>query len=120
MNIFDQLNDILFTKKKRCMSNIDDENNYVPYMINRWVSMYSPDHAMIINSTVNWMGQALETKLDHYNFLHSILPKSKWKRINYIKKVKEDKDEEDNKVQLLASTLELSEREVKYLLEQQV
>ena len=102
------------------MSNIDDENSYIPYMINRWVSMYSPDHAMIINSTVNWMGQALETKLDHYNFLHSILPKSKWKRINYIKKVKEDKDEEDNKVQLLASTLELSEREVKYLLEQQV
>ena len=100
------------------MSNIDNESEYVPYMINRWVSMYSPEHATIINSTVNWLHPVFETKVDHYNFLHTVLPKSSWRRINYIKKNKKEDEEEYENLELLASTLELSKREVKYFLEQ--
>ena len=118
MTIFDQLNDILFSKKKKCLSNIDDENEYIPYMINRWVSMHSPEYATVINSTVNWLYPVFETKIDHYNFLHTILPRSKWKRINYIKKIKENPEDKDTNTKLIASSLELSEREVKYYLEQ--
>lgn len=64
------------------------------------------------------MHQVLETKADHYKFIHAVLPKAKWKRINYVKKKKVEPTEEQQNISVLASTLELSEREVKYLKEQ--
>ena len=72
MNIFDYLNDILFTKEKN-LTNADDEYEYNPYMINRWISMYSPHMASIINNTSNWLYPTLGEKSDHYNFLHIYL-----------------------------------------------
>ena len=118
MTIFDQIGDVLFTKKKKCLDNIVDEGDYSPFMVNRWISMYSPEYCVLINNTVNWMHPVLETKTDHYKFIHAVLPKAKWKRINYVKKKKPDDSEQKQDVSALASTLELSEREVKYLQEQ--
>ena len=68
MTIFDVLNDILFTKKRKCMNNVDDESTFNQYMTNRWISMYSGNLAVIINNTVNWFGNIFETKRDYYNF----------------------------------------------------
>ena len=48
MNIFSHLNSILFTKKP-----IEEFDDYVPYMIHRWTSMYSPEMAQIINQYIN-------------------------------------------------------------------
>ena len=118
MTIFDQIGDILFTKKKKCLENIADEGDYSPFMVNRWISMYSPEYCVLINNTINWMHPVLETKMDHYKFAHAVLPKAKWKRIAYVKKKKPEPTEEQQDVAALASTLELSEREVKYLKEQ--
>lgn len=118
MNIFDQLNDLVFSKKKRCMNNIDHENEYVPFMINRWISMISSQHAVIVNNTVNWMYGVFENKQLHYKLLHNIIPKTRWQRVNYFKKIKdkhEKKSEQDEHIKRLARALELSEREVKYL-----
>ena len=117
MTIFDFLNSILFTKKDR-FDNVDDESQYNQYLINRWISMYSPQCAQYINNTVNWLYPIFEEKKSHYKFLKSILPKVRYKHIPYIKKVKpEDTDSEESNVELLAKSLELSQREVKYLLE---
>ena len=118
MTIFDQIGDVLFTKKKKCLENIVDEGDYSPFMINRWISMYSPEFCVLINNTANWMHSVLETKTDHYKFMHAVLPRAKWKRINYVKKKKPDDDDEQQDVSSLATALELSEREVKYLQEQ--
>jgi hypothetical protein len=115
MTIFDYLKSILFTKKD-VITNIDDETEYNQYMVNRWCSMYSPEIATIINNTTNWLAPALNTKQVHYNFLKSIIPKLRNKHIPYIKKVKVDKQDEKN-IELLASSLELSKREIKYLLD---
>lgn len=117
--IFDQLNDLVFTKEHKCMTNIDHESDYSPYMINRWISMYSPDMAHVINNTVNWLYPIFETKSDHYNFLHAVIPRSQRKRINYIKKRKPDKDEDgdEHDVEMLAKNLELSQREVQQMLD---
>ena len=115
MNIFDYLDDLLFSKEKN-LTNADDEYEYTPYMINRWVSMYSPLMANMINDTTNWLYPILEEKSSHYNFLYSVLPKVKRKHIPYIKKEK-SKPEEDNNLDLLAQSLELSKREIKYLLD---
>ena len=76
--------------------------------------MYSPRVATIINYTTNYYYSVLNTKQDHYNFLRSIIPKSKIYRINYIKKAKKDKEGNDAVVQLLASKLEISKREINY------
>ena len=118
MNIFDQLNDLVFSKKRKCMNNIDHENEYVPFMINRWISMISPQHAQVINNTVNWMYGVFENKQSHYKLLHNVIPRARWQRVTYHKKNKETQQTESNDskhIKLLACTLELSEREVKYL-----
>lgn len=115
MTIFDQLNDLLFTKKKKCLDNLIDEGDYSPYMVNRWISMYSSDYCGLINNTINWLFPVLDLKKDHYKFLHGVLPRAKWKRINYIKKVKVDKESESTDIAAIANTMELSTREVKML-----
>lgn len=119
--MFEYLNDILFDKKKDKLSNVDSEQDYNIYMINRWVSMYSPDTCNIINSTVNWLYPIFESKTDHYNFLVRLLPTYRRKYIPYIKKAKEDSNKQETDeidIKLLCKNLELSEKEVKYLLEQ--
>lgn len=87
-------------------------------MINRWVSMYSPQMATIINHTTNIYWPIITTKTDHYNFLLNVIPRSKIYRINYIKKSKKDKaDKISEIVKYLSKKLELSEREIKYYIE---
>ena len=85
-NIFTYINDILFAKKGNLLNNIDSESNYNSYMINRWVSMYSPNIAEIINHTTNRLFPIFETKKDNYKFLLAVLPKCRFRRIKYIKK----------------------------------
>ena len=118
--MFNHLNDILFDKTGNNLSNVDHESDYNMYMINRWISMYSADTCNVINSTVNWLHPIFETKQQHYTFLSKILPVYRKKFIQYIKKNKEqDNNSDDEHINLLSKNLELSKKEVKYLLEQQ-
>lgn len=121
MTIFDVLNSILFSKKKIDL-NIEEESTFNLFMVNRWLSMYSPDLTTIINSmTNNGIGQVLETKTDQYSFLYNFLPRLKFKRISYIKKKKEketDKEEADN-LKIFAKNKELSQREIKQYIDLQ-
>ena len=120
MTIFDCLNDILFTKKGKLLTNVDDEANFNQYMISRWCSMYSPNVATIVNNSVNWLWSSFETKEQYYKFMLTVLPRVNRKRINYIKKAKpEDNTQEPDNVQLLAKRLELSQREIKLYYESQ-
>lgn len=116
MNIFDHLNDLLFTKEKN-LDNVDDEQEYNQYMVNRWISMYSPNMATMINNTTNWLHPIFEEKSSHYNFLHSIIPPVKRKHIPYIKKNRVEKESGDTNLDLIAKKLELSKREVKYFID---
>jgi len=112
-NIFDYINDILFLKKGDKLSNIDDESQFNSYLINRWLSMYSPEVATIVNSTGNWLYSIFEDKRLYYNFLINVIPKLRRKHINYVKKKKpEEQEDEDNNAELLAQTLEISRREI--------
>lgn len=113
MTIFDCLNDILFTKRGKLLQNIDDESSFNQYMINRWISMYSPATATLINNTCNWLYSAFETKQQYYRFVSAVIPKLNFKRIHYIKKKKPENTEELENVELLAKRLEISQREIK-------
>jgi hypothetical protein len=111
VTIFDYLGDILVKKK----GDLPVEE-YVPFLINRWLSFSSNEAASAINQTVNSFGNI--DKNIHYKLLISAFPKlSRMPRINYIKKVKIEKEEKDNKTELLAANMELSQREIKQLLE---
>jgi hypothetical protein len=110
VTIFDYIKDITTYKK----GNLPLES-YIPYLINRWLGFISPQICGAINESVNSLGNI--DKEQHYKLLLKLYPKSKVPFINYIKKVKEEKTEEDDKISLLASNMEMSEREVKQLLE---
>jgi hypothetical protein len=90
-------------------------DSYIPFLINRWLSFITSSTCSAINESVNCLGN-IDKEL-HYKLLLKLYPKSKVPFIKYIKKVKEEKTEEDDKVSLLASNMEMSEREIKQLLE---
>lgn len=76
--------------------------------------MYSPEMAVIVNSTVNWLYSVFETKQQYYKFVTSVFPRVTRKRIHYIKKNKsENQPEEPDNIELIAKRLELSQREIK-------
>ena len=112
MTIFNYINDILFYKKGHLLNNIDDESQFNTYMVNRWVSMYSPQIAVLINHTTNRIGSALSSKRETYRYLTRIIPTCKPRKIFYIKKQSKKKEEEDANIEMLAKNLELSQREI--------
>jgi hypothetical protein len=110
VTIFDYIKDITTYKK----GNLPLEG-YIPYLINRWLGFVNPQICGAINESVNTLGNI--DKEQHYKLLLKLYPKSKIPFIQYIKKVKEEKPEENDKISLLAFNMEMSEREVKLLLE---
>jgi len=86
INIFDYLKGILYTKTSLPAHTVEDEKGFDLYMINRWCSMVDKDSAKIINETSNKFGHLLGTKQDQYNFLKHVLPRYKFRKIEYIKR----------------------------------
>lgn len=117
MNIFNYLSNLLFTKKEPTLKGIDQQTDYQPFLVNRWCSMLNKQTNCIINTTVNTMYQIFENKTDHYKFLHYIIPRERFKRINYIKKSKTD-TKETLIAGKFAKSLELSKREINQYIEQ--
>ena len=111
MNIFNYLSNILFTKRDKELKTLDQQSDYQPFLINRWCSMLNKQTCQIVNTTTNTMYQVFENKVDHYKFLHYIIPRERFKRINYIKKTKVEKSKDDD-TKLLAKNLNLSCREI--------
>lgn len=112
MTIFDYISSILFTKKKLQPSTIDVEAEFIPYMVNRWLSMYSISCAKISN-TINRYLSTLN-KAEIYSLCVTSYDKQPNKKINYFKKSKEDdKKINEDIVKKVAAAKELSTREVK-------
>lgn len=116
--LFDLLDRILFTKRE-VNHNIGDEQIH-PYIINRWISMYSTQLCTVINNTGNWLYSVFDSNDQYYIFLQKFLPRVANRRIHYIKKTKKitnEKKDDTNDVDILARNLELSKREIKCLIE---
>jgi hypothetical protein len=113
MTFFDILRSLLFSKNK---SN-DDINNeslsqFTPYMVNRWLSFYDNKKVIFVNETLNKFCSLFEDKNQMYKFYNNLIPQSKFKKINYIKKNKEKKELEDNSISVIARNNMLSTREI--------
>lgn len=115
--IFNYVDSILFDKQH--LDDVKyDENQYNSYMVNRWCSMCTTDSAEIINETTNRYWSVYMQKQDHYEFLLNLMPVQRRKKLNYIKKIKEDVDKKTNEnIQLVAKRMELSTREIKMMME---
>jgi hypothetical protein len=113
--IFDYIDSILYKKPLR-NADIDHSSTYNIYIINRWLSMYSPDLCNVINSTVNTFGKNL-SKHEHYKLLYNLIGKCSKKKINYIKKLKVNGKDESEYIEEISDILEISPREAKELID---
>jgi hypothetical protein len=111
VTIFDIIASVLFKNKKNCLSSLDEESTFSPYLVNRWASMYSPQLAKEANILNKYLG-IFENKLDLYNLFVAYYPKVSPKKIQYFKKIKKTGEEEDQTLALYAKNLELSKREI--------
>lgn len=93
MTIFDIINSVLISKHKVEL-NCDDESQFNSFMLNRWLSFYSKELAIYINNTSNNQIQTFTSKQDQYNYYYYMLPKCRFKKIDYIKKAKKEEDTE--------------------------
>lgn len=118
--MFDYLNKVLFKTKGPDTSNIQESEEFIPFMIQRWGSMHSPEIANLINETSNRHWPALSDKEMWFNYMHGIIPNCRFKRISYIKKKKDTEEKAKNKdnVNKVANNLEISSREVNQYIEQ--
>jgi len=110
MTIFDHISSILFLKKK-IVSNVEEESEFSPYLVNRWASMYSPSVASVSN-VVNKYLQVFNNKKDLFNLFLAVFPKVQSKKITYFKRRKDDETDEIENLELIAKYREISKREV--------
>ena len=110
--IFSYIDSILFNKQKPPQIN-ESETQFNMFMVNRWITMHSTHNATIINETANRYSSTLITKNDQFEFLYNVIPKTNHgQKINYIKKIKEQKIEKETKNSIIAKYKELSVREI--------
>ena len=112
MTIFDYISDILFTKKKNLLNAVDEESEFTPFLVNRWLSMYSTSVAQDCN-IINKYLSIFDSKKDLYSLFHAVFMKCPSRKINYFKRAKSEKTEDDVMVQKIAASKELSQREIK-------
>jgi len=121
MNIFDTLKDIVETKQGNALDSFDDIQEFQPYIVCRWLSMYGADYTELLNCTVNEVYPGIESKEMWYKLLMTIVPQSKYKFARYIKKPKKERkftDKEKSVIDLLSRNLEISKREIIQMIEQ--
>ena len=106
-NFFDFVTNILFEKNKIDID-ITSSQIYSPYIVNRYVTFADTKFTHLINNSVNMYGSVFSINIDHYHFLHALIPKTNRKYINYTKKIKKDK----KTYEAVCRQYELSYREV--------
>ena len=113
MNFFQLQNKLFYSKKDKAQDlDAEGEQAFVPFLFNRWLSFYNNDMSVFTNETLNKFSTIFENKQDAYKLYYYLIPRLKFKKISYIKKVKKDKEEEEN-LNLLAKNKNISVRELK-------
>ena len=118
MNFFQLQNKLFYSDKSKSAEFLDSEGeqSFVPFLINRWLTMYSKDTVGFTNETLNKYCGIFDTdKQKTYRLYYNLIPRLKFKRIYYIKKVKKDKAEQEDldQLKLIARNKNMSVRELK-------
>lgn len=118
MNFFQLQNKLFYSNKSKQPEPLDSEGEqaFVPFLFNRWLTMYSKDTVGFVNETLNKYCGIFDTdKQKTYKLYYNLIPRLKFKRISYIKKLKKDKDkqEEFDQLKIIAKNNNMSVREIK-------
>jgi len=118
MNFFQLQNKLFYSNKSKPAEFLDSEGEqaFVPFLLNRWLTMYSKQTVSFVNDTLNKYCGIFDTdKQKTYRLYYNLIPRLKFKRINYIKKVKKDKAEQEDldQLKLIARNKNISVRELK-------
>ena len=118
--LFDFLKDIIYRKEGNLLENPENEQEFNPFMIHRFLSMHSPNMAKLLNCTTNRLYSVFDTKQEWYKILMTTIPKTYSKRIKYIKKVKPEKSnkEIEELIGFIAKNKKMSKREVKLYIDE--
>jgi hypothetical protein len=124
---FDVLDSILYKRGKPLTAKQLEGVNMSPYFFNNWISAYNEDVLRFINETANKDASVLKNRKMIYEYYRNVLPKLVFKKIEYPKPEKIDKGDEidamsdeelelyQDNIKYYAEKLEISEKEVKYL-----
>lgn len=91
--MFEAINYLLFQKNKEELDN-EILSSFVPYMVARYLSFYDKDYVNYVNDTLNTYSSVFDSPEGKFKFFDNIIPKVKRKKIEYVKKVKEVKEDE--------------------------
>ena len=117
MNFFQTQNKLFFSKKNDAgVLDLEGEQSFVPFLFNRWLSFYGKDTVNFTNETLNKFHSLFESKQEMYKLYYYLIPRLKFKRIQYIKKKKEIVNEETDNLALIASNNQISVRELQQYL----
>ena len=105
--IFEHIGNLTYNKANPTTYTESDWKSYLPYMINRWLSMYK-EYTHLIDCTQKYYSLPKDV---HYKMLSGILPKKKV-FTKYIKGTKVEKYNSDL-INLLTIHFEISKDEVK-------
>lgn len=112
MNFFQLQNKLFYSRKDKAGElDVEGEQAFVPFLINRWLSFYGKETPNFVNETLNKYCSLFDDKQKLYRLYYNIIPRLKFKKITYVKKVK--KTEEDNDFALIAKNRNISVREIK-------
>ena len=78
--LFKFLQDILYRKSGKLLTSYDDEVEFVPFLIQRWLSMHSKNTVKILNDTTNQLYSVFETKDQWYKMFLCLIPKTYFKK----------------------------------------
>jgi len=117
MNFFQLQNKLFYSDKRKKAEYLDSEGEqaFVPFLINRWLTMYSKDTVSFTNETLNKYCGIFDTdKQKTFRLYYNLIPRLKFKRISYIKKKKKDKDklDETDQLKMIARNKHISVREL--------
>lgn len=111
MSIFDVLKSLLFTKK------VDDRGelcqSFNCFMINRWLSFYDKTQALFVNEIFNRYHTIFDNKDEAFDLYFNLIPKQKYKKIEYAKKSEKSNAKDNDIVEAVARSREISQREVR-------
>jgi hypothetical protein len=115
MNFFTLIQNLLFKPVKKDDVTAEEIQLFVPFMINRWLSFSDKSKAVFVNHTLNKFSGLFDDKVELYKLYDNLIPKSRFKRIQYVKKVKKDEEAktEDELLFIQAKNNCLSTRELK-------
>lgn len=106
--MFEYLKDILFLKQNKWVNCTDEQSDFNPFILQRWTSMCSSNVVHIINETTNKWFKYLYNKNIIYKILLTVIPQTKFKKVDYIKKENKSILIENNKIPVFLSSREIN------------